>query len=276
MRPYRRVQRYGWVRDLPDHRDRFYGLEEKVQRPAALAPTGGLTPDRLPPIWDQGNIGSCTAHGSLRVFLAEAIKQGLKLPMLSRLEQYYNSRLIEGNENSDSGAQVRDAIKALGTFGVAPESEWPYDTTRFADQPPARVYDESKQHMAFKYQRVQVGGPGAPMRTALAHGQAIAFGFPVPTTFEDGSWDPSTEEPLPLPGANTGTIGGHCVAATFYNFSGKFISTPSTSRRVRPYFTCDNSWSESWGMNGRFNLDAQWFTPDLQLASDLWVIQKVD
>ena len=50
---------YGWVPDLPDHRDRKFR--------APLARIGPLPPrvdlrDLCPPIWDQGALGSCTAQ----------------------------------------------------------------------------------------------------------------------------------------------------------------------------------------------------------------------
>ena len=107
-----------------------------------------------------------------------------------------------------------------------------------------------------------VGGPGAPMRTALRNKQAIAFGFPVPDYFEDPTvWDPSSGEPLPLPGPFAKYIGGHCVAVVAYDFS-----------TDKPFFTCENSWGQMWGMAGRFNMDARWFS---SLASDLWVIEAV-
>ena len=187
--------------------------------------------------------------------------------------QYYDTRAVEGTTGSDVGGQVRDAIKVLATDGCAPESEWPYDVGMFAVKPAARLYVAAKQYMSVRYQRVLLG-PGAPMRTALAGKKAIAFGFPVPDYFEDPSvWDPASGEPLPLPGPNTQYIGGHCVAATSYDFTEKFTSGAFGSFRQAPFFTDDNSWSEAWGMGGRFNMHAGWFRQSL--ASDLWVIEAV-
>lgn len=266
----RTIAGYGWTRDLPDGRDHVYNLTASIARGHQLPAKVDLWP-HVPPIWNQETIGACTAHGSLRVFLTEAIKQGLSLPMLSRLQQYFDARALEGTPSVDSGAQVRDAIKVLHTVGCGLEADWPYDVAKFAQRPPDKLYVEAKQHMSVRYQRVLVGGPGAPMRTALASGLAITFGFPVPASFEDGSWEPGTE-PLPLPGPDEGFIGGHCVAVTGYDFSGH-----------TPYFICDNSWDVSWGgtwggqgcPGGRFALAADWFSPGRGLASDLWVIQAV-
>lgn len=265
---------YGWRRQQPDHRDRLFHLEEPILKAQHLPAKGGLTPSGMPPIWDQGQLGSCTAHGSLRAFLACAMREGLQLPMLSRLMQYWNTRSLEGSTATDSGGTVRDAIKALATFGCCPETEWPYDVARFAAKPSPQAYADAREHMAIKYQSILVGGPGAPMRTALQHGMAIVFGFAVPQTFEDGSWNPASGQPLPLPGPDDGFIGGHCVCARYYDFSETVTSGPAGTFRQVPYFTVQNSWGEGWGMAGEFNMDARWFTPQYQLATDLWVVSK--
>ena len=261
---------YGWVPGRKDHRDLSFNDEERVYKAHQVPGKIDLWP-HVPPIWNQGQLGSCTAHGSLRTFLIEAKKQGTPVPMLSRLMQYYDARSVEGTTGYDAGASVRDAIRVLATMGCAPESEWPYNVDMFTVRPPAKAYTDARKYMSVKYQAVTVGGPGAPMRSALAQGLAICFGFNVPQSFEDGSWDPASE-PLPLPGPAEGFIGGHCVAITGYDFTGR-----------TPYFICDNSWDTTWGgtwggagcTGGRFALRADWFDPWKGLASDLWVIQQV-
>lgn len=264
---------FGWVAQRPDHRDHLYHLEERIYQGHQLPKKVDLWP-HVPPIWNQGELGACTAHGSLRGFLTEAIKQGVTIPMLSRLMQYFDTRAVEGTTDSDSGGQVRDAIKVLATDGCAPESEWPYDIAKFTEKPPETAYRDAEQFMSVEYQSVLVGGPGAPIRTALANGLAVVFGFSVPQSFEGGSWDASSQI-LPLPGPDEGFIGGHCTAITGYDFS--------CTDFPRPYFKVDNSWDTTWGGTwggsgcdgGRFALDYDWFTPYLGLASDLWVIQAV-
>lgn len=263
----------GWTHQRKDHRDRSFNAEERIWQAHQLPSAASIWP-HVPSIWNQLTIGSCTAHGTLRAFLIEAIKQGLTVPMLSRLMQYWDTRAVEGTTATDAGGTVRDAIKVLAADGCCPESEWPYDVDKFAIKPPAECYAEARQHMSIKYQAVTVGGPGAPIRSALANGLAVAFGFSVPQSFEDGSWDPSTQV-LPLPSPGEGFIGGHCVALTGYDFS-------CTNHPV-PYFVADNSWGEGWGgtwdgdgcKGGRFALDYRWFDPWIGLADDLWVIQEV-
>ena len=56
-----KTQHYGWTPDLPDHRD----LKYAIVRPEALAkPLPPMVDLRVqcPPVYDQGQLGSCTAN----------------------------------------------------------------------------------------------------------------------------------------------------------------------------------------------------------------------
>ena len=50
---------YGWVPDLPDHRDRIY--QAPMRRLEALPRSVDLRTD-CPEVYDQGELGSCTAN----------------------------------------------------------------------------------------------------------------------------------------------------------------------------------------------------------------------
>lgn len=267
----------GWQPQRPDHRDRIYNLRERILTPPELPPAHDLWPN-VPEIWEQGQLNSCVAHGSLRAFLTEAQHQGLSLPMLSRLWVYAKGRELEGTPlTTDEGMQVRDGVKVLATLGAPPESDWAYTDAKpgpVEQEPPANLDSAASLEKAIQYQAILVGGAGAPMRTAIAAGQAIVFGFSVPKTFEDGSWDPATQV-LTRPAPDVGFIGGHCVVATGYDFS--------CTTHPQPYFICDNSWGPGWGgawggegcSGGRFAMSSDWFDAGSQLATDLWVVQAV-
>ena len=53
----RKIARYGWIRDLPDQRDHLYAAppEFLLKLPTSV----DLTP-QCPPVYDQGQLGSCT------------------------------------------------------------------------------------------------------------------------------------------------------------------------------------------------------------------------
>ena len=50
---------YGWIPDVPDHRDQLYAAP--VVHLAKLPAIADLRP-RFPPVYDQGQLGSCTAY----------------------------------------------------------------------------------------------------------------------------------------------------------------------------------------------------------------------
>ena len=266
------VKRKGWVPDTPDDRDHPYHQTHKVIDPNRvdgfpiqldLWDDGGM-----PGIYDQERLGSCVGNGVARVMEFEEGKQSEGLVTPSRLFIYGNARKIEGTYSSDSGAQIRDGIKGVAEWGAPPETLWPYsdaDPGPFNEPIPQSVYTAGEKKLAVQYSKITVGVPGAPMRTAIYNGTPIVFGFSVPSYFEDGSWDPTTQV-LPLPDGQASFIGGHCTVVTAFDWS--------RTKYPMPVFICDNSWAESWGMSGRFAMDYRWFLPKPSLASDLWVVEK--
>ena len=98
---------YGWLPDLSDQRDFSYSV---IKPRIAKLPGKVDLRKKCPPIENQGDIGSCTAHalvGALE-FLEE--KVGCPFVDLSRLFVYYNERAIEGTVKEDIGAFLRDGI----------------------------------------------------------------------------------------------------------------------------------------------------------------------
>lgn len=258
-----KIQGYGRLVDLPDHRDRLYHEHNEIKAPEAL-PTSFSLADKMPPVYDQGQLGSCTGNGWARVMEFMANTDGDPISTPSRLFIYYYERVLEGTVSSDSGAQIRDGAKVVSTQGVPPETDWPYDISQFAQEPPQTAQQDALHHQALVYERIVVGEGIAPMRTAVAAGLPIVFGFSVPAYFEQG-WNPATT-PLPLPGPQDSIIGGHCVVISGYDFSKTQFPVDA--------FLCDNSWGPDWGIEGRFWMDAAWFNPNPGLANDLWVVQK--
>src|ERR1035437_2887293 len=70
---------------------------------------------------DQGDMGSCTSVAWVNLLEYNQCANGLGgkfFKNLSRLFVYYNERGIEDTVNQDSGAELRDGVKALATYGV--------------------------------------------------------------------------------------------------------------------------------------------------------------
>ena len=250
----RRIQRFGWTPDIPDARDFLYSAPQAVL--TSLPPKVDLRP-KCPPVYDQGQLGSCTANSIGAAFEFDQLKQGQTDFMPSRLFIYYNERDIEGTVGSDSGAQIRDGMKVVSALGVCTETTWPYNIAKFKTKPPAKAYKEALSHQALIYRRV-VGL--RQMQGCLAQGYPFVFGFTVYESFESSQVAKSGKVPMPAPGE--ATLGGHAVLAVGYD---------DTQQR----FIVRNSWGPNWGMKGYFTLPYGYVT-NPQLASDFWAIYTVE
>ncbi|MBV8390316.1 MAG: C1 family peptidase [Mucilaginibacter sp.] len=251
---YRLSSRYGWRPDLPDHRDLAYAAPAAVL--GSLPPKVDLT-SQCPPVYDQGQLGSCTANSIGAAFEFELLKQKLPDFMPSRLFIYYNERAIENTINSDSGAQIRDGIKSIAKQGVCSETSWPYVISEFAIKPYQACYTEASHNTAISYHRVS--RDINQMRGCLANGYPFVIGFTVYSSFESPQVAQTGVLNLPAPDENA--IGGHAVLVVGYD--------DSSSR-----FTVRNSWGETWGQKGYFTMPYQYLL-DANLSDDFWTIRVV-
>src|SRR5262249_12061863 len=142
----RSIKRYGWIPDLPDQRDFVYSAPAVTLE--ALPPVIDLTP-LCPPIYDQGNLGSCTAQaiaGALQFDQMKQTQADVFTP--SRLFIYYNERVIENTVDEDAGAMIRDGIKSVAKQGAPHETLWPYLVSKFRTKPGAASYKDAALHEA--------------------------------------------------------------------------------------------------------------------------------
>src|SRR3954471_21957314 len=91
----RKTKRYGWIPDIPDQRDFLYAAPPAFLR---ALPTKVDLRKKCPPVYDQGQLGSCTANAIAGAVEFDQMKE--RLPQIfvpSRLFIYYNERVIEGS-----------------------------------------------------------------------------------------------------------------------------------------------------------------------------------
>jgi len=244
---------FGWHPSVPDIRD----FPLSVAAPAVL-PSKIELRSKMPPIGDQGQLGSCTAWASMAAYRYELDRQKLTDFDPSELAQYYWTRALEGTTRSDAGGTIRDAIKVIAKTGAAPEALWPYDIAKFAKAPPTSVKQAANHHLALEYQAVPQSLNA--VKSALAAGFPVVIGIGVYESFESTTVAHTGIVPMPSP--NEGFLGGHALVLFGYNDA------------MQP-FTTRNSWSTSFGDGGYVYLPYAYVTSP-RLASDFWIIKTVN
>lgn len=240
---------YSHIPDTPDERDYIY------KTATTTFPTSVDLRPQMSPIVDQGQLGSCTANAiasGLREYME--IINGQSLTRLSRLYLYYKEREIEGTLSEDSGAYIRDGMKVLQQFGCAPETEFPYDITKFKDAPTAIAEQDAATFKVAEYHRITSYDD---MKAALANGQPVVIGITVYESFE--TYDVSNGGLLPTPDTTKEKmLGGHALLAIGYN----------PKEHPGDYIVIRNSWGKDWGDNGNCYMPKSYW--DNGLVNDMW------
>lgn len=250
----RKISRYGWQPDLPDHRDFTFAFAA----PAKTLPSKIDLRKQCPPVYDQGQLGSCTGNAIAGAIEFELMKQDADIFTPSRLFIYYNERVIEHSVNQDAGAEIRDGMKSANKQGVCPETMWPYIIKKFCDKPPVAAYTNALKHQILSYQRVS--RLLNQMKGCLAEGYPFIFGFTVYDAFESAQVEKTGKLNMPRPKEKV--LGGHAVLAVGYD---------DKSKR----FIVRNSWGDAWGQKGYFTMPYDYLL-DENLADDFWTIRVVE
>lgn len=227
----------GWRPSLPDFRD-------VAADPGGLRLLEEVDPRAdMPPVFDQGQLGSCTANAVAAAIQYDRILDNLDAPELSRLFIYYLARDREGTALADVGSYGRTAFKVLRKTGAPPEELWPYDIEMFDDEPPEDIFDEASEFRVKDYvhpglgQRVTMLDRKEAFQRLLGNRQTIAFGFTVFESFE-GDWEEAGVMPVPEEGEDV--LGGHEVLLIGYTAD------------YPEHALCRNSWGSEWGLDGYF------------------------
>ena len=247
------VRTYGHIPDSPDLRDHV----RAIPKAASLPRTCDLR-NLCPPVYDQGQLGSCSANA-----IAAAIEFDLRAAarpnwMPSRLFIYYNERAKEDTVRKDAGAQIRDGVKSIAKLGICPEALWPYDVHKFAEKPSTGCFRAAKDNHALHYEKIAQVRPDT-LEQVLNGGKPILFGFTVYDSFEGP--EVAQTGVMKLPGKLEGSLGGHAVLCVGYDRPGQ-------------RFLIRNSWGTGWGLGGYFWMPYE-FLCDPKQARDFWVLDSL-
>jgi len=237
----RLIERHGGWRRTPEH------LLPELSDQTGLGVADEVDPrGQLPPVFDQGQLGSCTSNAVAAALQYDTILDGHDVGPLSRLWIYYQERKLENQlGQGDTGAYGVDAFRAASTVGLCKETDWPYDIQTFQTPPPAASTDEGYYKLTKPFQAVTPSVDA--FKAVLSNRQTIAFGFDVYQSFE--SPEVARTGVMPVPDTSKESLlGGHEVLLVGY-----LKSDPD-------HGLCRNSWSASWGQAGYFSFPWSYLT----------------
>lgn len=258
------IKGMGWRADNPDMRDHIF--QPMLLATATMAPRPKLVSlrSRMPGIYDQGQIGSCTGNALAAAIEFDLRKQSIKEFVPSRLMAYYNARFLEGATASDAGASIRDVVKAAVKWGICSESPqpnmaevWPYDEREVLIRPRVPCYEAAKKTLVKNYARVDQNLDA--ICGTLAQGFPVIFGAALYESFDSDAVARTGK--VPMPGTNEKAIGGHATLLCGYD-DGRYV------------FIDRNSWGKSWGEQGYCEFPYSYIL-DNNLCDDFWVINTV-
>lgn len=215
-------------------------------------------PGCVPPILDQGQLGSCMSNqlsNAMRFCLA---KEKVSVFTPSRLYIYYFGRLFEGSDvNQDTGTSISGACGAVTKYGCCSENNWGYDITKFTQQPVRNAIIAAYTHIpGYKFLRVPQNLTS--IKTALVSGFPVIIGVQLYSSFESDAVTKTGVVPMPDK-TKEQLLGGHALNVIFYD------DTTQT-------FTGQNSWSDSWGDKGMFTIPYAYLL-DSSLSGDFCTVK---
>ncbi|AFD00855.1 Cysteine protease [Methanocella conradii HZ254] len=268
----------GWRPDYPDFRD--YTVANDNVKPmfgkvGVLDADGTSLPKSVDlrkwcsPVEDQGMLGSCTANagvGLVEYFERKAFGKHIDA---SRLFLYKATRTLM-HETGDTGAFLRTTMGALALFGVPPEEYWPYDVSRFDEEPVTFCYAFAQNYQSIKYVRLDPANTPSKetlgqVKANLAAGMPAMFGFTVYSSITQAEKDGK----IPFPSKGERIEGGHAVLAVGYDDALK-VKNEMDGRQTTGAFLIRNSWGIGWGCEGYGWLPYEYALKGL--AEDWWTL----
>jgi len=241
--------------DVPDHRDHRFRVPARLEK--SRPPAVDLRP-LSPPVYDQGNLNSCSANAIAAALWFDEIKEAAPEPFSpSRLFIYYNERASEGLVARNVPVSLRDGYKSVARNGVCHERDWPYRPRRFATKPPPRCYRLARGERVIRYLRLR--RELLHFEACLADGYPFTMGISVYESFKSRAVTRSGN--VPMPRKRERHLGGHALLVVGYD-------------RRRRLFLARNSWGARWGLRGYCRMPYAYLL-DPDLSWDFWTARRV-
>jgi len=248
----RKIQKFGYIPDIPDQRDIWATFPSSVKCPTQV---DLRKLELLPKIFDQETLGSCAAHAILAAYSFDLNKKSLDKDFIpSRQFIYFNQRFIAGTSHCDSGASPRDGLKVLNRLGVCSEEFFPYNPQFFTDKPQLQAYKNALEHKKIiQYRRIRLVlndiHKALSMKIPVIMGMTWYESFNHPDVTRTGI--------LNNPKLSDKIVGSQVVLIVGYDSQRKFL-------------LCRNSWGSEWGQAGYFWISQAFINS--RNCGDLWIL----
>jgi C1A family cysteine protease len=226
------------------------------------------------PVEDQGALNSCTAHAAIALMEYAQKKSSDTYIDASPRFLYKVTRTLMQREG-DSGASVRDTMKAMVAFGVCPEQYWTYEKDKFDEEPTPFCYSFAENYKTLKYFRLDYASISrytllAQVKVLLASEIPCIFGF----TLYNSVYDEFNVQRghIPLPNKHDKVIGGHTVVAVGYD--DRKVIENADGEPTEGALLIRNSWGTRWGQGGYGWLPYDYITKGL--TADWWSLLKAE
>ena len=193
---------------------------------------------KITQIYDQGQIGSCTANA-----VCQSMRMCPKYANFfpSRLYVYAKERITEGQKTlEDTGADAEDGLVQIRDHGVCTETSWPYNPDNANVIPPASCDQEASNYKVHSIGRICSDYATRQskinsIKKSIIAGIPILIGIEVYESFE--SQDVANTGVVPMPDPKEQCVGGHEILLVGFD--------DETQR-----FCFVNSWGPDWGDHG--------------------------
>ena len=258
------LRRTGWRPDTYDSRDYEFVSAATPDESVDLSDS-----PFMPPIFDQGQLGSCVANAAATAMMFLLKKKNPSYDIeLSRLFIYYQARIRTGNIRQDSGTSIRAGIQSMDLPGASAEAFWTYadEGRKWSQKPPREAYKNAKlQNLLGEnvgYYRIADQFDAVRSRTeedlfsdikkALSDGRPVVFGIMCSDLqFTAMALDPDGI----IPQRDSEEIaGGHALLIVGYS---------------EDRFKCRNSWGDDAGEDGSCYIHKNDVWAD---GADFWVL----